>query len=207
VSHEYRVLGRVERLRSPVFTVVTDTVVMPGGAAAERDYLLHPGAVGVVALDAEDRVVLIHQYRHPTGQRLWELPAGLIDVQGEALADAAARELAEEVDLVAARWDLLVDLHSTPGCSNEMIRLYLARELTPVAEHLRHERRDEEAELDTRFVNLDDAVSMALGGEITNAACVSGVLAAAAARARGWSTLRKIDEPWNRTLPSESIRP
>ena len=207
MSHEYQVLNRVERLRSAVFTVVTDQVVMPGGLTAARDYLLHPGAVGVVALDESDRVVLIHQYRHPVGRRLWELPAGLIDVPGEALLDAAARELAEEVDLTAARWDLLVDAHTTPGCSNEMIRLYLARQLTPVAAGLRHERVAEESELNATWVDLDDAVTMALSGEITNAACAIGVLAAAQARARGWSTLRPVDEPLNQTSPAGSRTP
>ena len=113
-----------------MFSIVTDDVQMPGGAVASRDYMRHVGAVGVVALDDEDRVVLVRQYRHPVACDLWELPAGLIDVPGEPLDHAAARELAEEADLVAADWQLLVDVHTSPGCSNEVIRLFLARGLT-----------------------------------------------------------------------------
>ena len=186
----YEVRQRTERLRNKVFTIVTDEVVMPDGTTAERDYMVHVGAVGVVALDGEGRVALVHQYRPAVGKYLWELPAGLIDVEGEALVDAAARELAEEADLVAARWDLLAEVHTSPGCSNEKIRLFVARELSPVPAEHRHTRTHEEAELEVTWVPLDDAVSMALGGEITNAACLVGVLGAAHARDRDWKSLQ-----------------
>ena len=130
-----------------MFDIVTDSVTMPGGEVAARDFMIHVGAVGVVALDESDRVALVHQYRHPVGAFLWELPAGLIDIAGEPLEHAAARELAEEADLVAADWQLLVDLHTTPGASNEVIRLFLARGLSPVPLDQRHHREHEEAEL------------------------------------------------------------
>jgi ADP-ribose pyrophosphatase len=191
----YVVLRTTERAANRVFRLVTDEVRMPDGSVAERDYLRHVGAVGVVALDEAERVVLVCQYRHPVGRMLWELPAGLIDVDGEALVDAAARELAEEADLLAGRMDLLVDLHPSPGCSNEIIRLYLARDLSPVPEGERHDRTHEEAGMTVRRFPLDEAISMALGGAITNASCVVGVLATARARDRGWSTLRPVDEP------------
>ena len=136
--------------RGPVFTVYTDEVLMPGGRYVNRDYIAHIGAVGVVALDDADRVVLVQQYRHPVGARLWELPAGLIDVAGEDLVDAAARELAEEADLVAARTGtMLLDVHTTPGSSNEIIRLFLARGLSPVPAADRYARVGEEAEMVT----------------------------------------------------------
>jgi 8-oxo-dGTP pyrophosphatase MutT (NUDIX family) len=186
----YDVRSHTERLRNRVFSVVTDAIEMPGGDVVNRDYLVHVGAVGVVALDADGRVALVRQYRPAVRQVLWELPAGLIDVPGEALVDAAARELAEEADLIAARWDLLADVHTTPGCSNERIRLFLAREIASVAADELHERTHEEAELELHWVDLDAAVTMALSGEITNAACVVGVMAAAHSRARDWSTLR-----------------
>jgi 8-oxo-dGTP pyrophosphatase MutT (NUDIX family) len=186
----YDVRTHTERLRNRVFSIVTDAIEMPGGDVVDRDYMVHVGAVGVVALDADGRVALVRQYRPAVQKVLWELPAGLIDVPGEALVDAAARELAEEVDLVAARWDLLAEVHTTPGCSNEKICLFLAREIGPVAEADRHERTHEEAEIELHWVALDDAVTMALSGEITNAACVVGVLAAATAKARDWTTLR-----------------
>lgn len=197
-SHEYAVRARRERFRGNVFRVVTDEVAMPGGGYAERDYVCHLGAVGVAALDDAGRIVLVWQYRHPLGRRMWELPAGLVDVPGELLPAAAARELAEEADLTARRWDLLVDLHTSPGCSDEVIRIFLARDLAPVPDAQLHARTHEETDLLTRRVDLDEAVRMVLAGEITNAACVAGVLATVRARDLGWTTLRPADAP----LPS-----
>ena len=127
-AHE--TLSREERFSGPIFTVVTDRVTMSGGTPARRDTVLAKGAVGVVALDDVGRVALIKQYRHAVGTRLWELPAGLRDVAGEEPVLAAARELAEEADLVAARYDLLVDLHTSPGFTDESIQLFLARSLS-----------------------------------------------------------------------------
>ena len=192
---DYPVVNRTERFDNRMFRLVSDDVLMPGGRVVARDYLVHVGAVGVVAIDEADRVVLIRQYRHPVGRHLWELPAGLIDVAGEPLERAALRELAEESDLTAGRIDLLVDAHPSPGCSNEVIRLFLARDLRPVPEADRHERRDEEAGLVTARFDLDEAVAMALRGDITNAACVIGILAAARVRSAGWTGLRAVDEP------------
>ena len=186
----YEVKHHTERLRNKVFAIVTDDVEMPDGSTAERDYMVHVGAVGVVALNDEGRVALVHQYRPAVAKHLWELPAGLIDVEGEALVDAAARELAEEADITAARWDLLAEVLTSPGCSNEKIRLFLARDLSPVPAEHRHTRTQEEAELEVTWVPLDDAVSMVLSGEITNAACMVGVLATAQARDRDWKTLQ-----------------
>jgi 8-oxo-dGDP phosphatase len=198
-THHYRVLSRTEHFAGPMFRVVTDEVEMPGGNVARRDYMQHIGAVGVVAIDDDDRVVLVCQYRHPVARHLWELPAGLIDVDGEALDRAAVRELEEEADLTAGRLDLLVDLHPSPGCSNEVIRLFLARDLRPVPEERRHERRDEEAGMVVRRFDLDEALAMALRGEITNGACLVGLLAAARVRDNGWDLPRPLDLPLPRT--------
>ena len=176
-SHTYEVRAQHERFRGPVFRVVTDEVLMPGGKVVDRDYLQHVGAVGVVAVDGEGQVVLIHQYRHAVRRHLWEIPAGLADVPGEALPDVAARELAEETDLVAGRLEHLLELHTSPGCSNERIRLFLAQDLSPAGSA--YERHDEEAELEIRRFPLAEAVSMALAGEITNGPTVAGILAAA----------------------------
>jgi 8-oxo-dGTP pyrophosphatase MutT (NUDIX family) len=194
-GHAFQVRSHRERFHGALFSVFTDEVTMPGGGVAARDYVRHVGAVGVVALDDTGRVVLVRQYRHPLGRPIWELPAGLIDVDGEALPEAARRELAEEVDLLAGRLDLLVDMHTSPGYSDERIRIFLARDLTDVPPERRHQRSDEEAEMSTARFGLDEAVAMVLAGEITNAACVAGVLAAARARDAGWAGLRAADAP------------
>lgn len=194
-EHRYEVRSRTERYSGPLFSVVTDEVTMPGDTTAARDYVRHVGAVAVVALDEQDRVVLVRQYRHPLGRRVWELPAGLTDVHGEGLAEAALRELAEEVDLTAGRIDLLVDMHTSPGYSTELVRIFLARQLTDSPGEQRHERRYEEAELTVARFHLDEAVAMVFSGEITNGLCVAGVLAAARARDGGWAALRPADTP------------
>ncbi|QDY07703.1 NUDIX hydrolase [Micromonospora sp. HM134] len=198
VEHRYELRSRVQRYAGRIFTVVTDEVTMPGGGTATRDYARHVGAVAVVALDDAGQVVLVRQYRQPVGRHLWELPAGLMDVDGEDLPVAAARELAEEADLTAARWDLLVDVHTSPGFSDEVVRVFLARELAEVPVGQRHERHDEEADLQVVRIDLDEAVGMALAGEITNGPCVAGLLAAARARDAGWAVLRRADTPLHR---------
>ncbi|MEV4812035.1 NUDIX hydrolase [Micromonospora avicenniae] len=195
VEHRYEVRSRQQRWSGRIFDVVTEEVTMPGGGTALRDIVRHVGAVAVVALDDVGQVVLIRQYRPPVGRHLWELPAGLTDVSGEDLAAAAARELAEEVDLTAGRMDVLVDLHSSPGFTDELVRVFLARDLADVPPERRHERRDEEADLQVVRIDLDEAVAMVLAGEITNASCVAGLLAAARARDTGWSALRRADAP------------
>jgi 8-oxo-dGDP phosphatase len=204
VSGGYRVEARHERFHGNVFTVLTDDVTMPGGEVAARDYVVHVGAVAVAAVDDEDRVVLVRQYRHPVAQDLWELPAGLMDVAGEELATAAARELAEEADLAAARWQTLLDVHTSPGFSNEVIRIYLARGLSEVPEADRHTREHEEAGLVCRRVPLSEAVTMVLRAEITNGVAVAGVLAAARMRDSGWPPpVRALDAP----LPRRPLPP
>ncbi|MGC4855539.1 NUDIX domain-containing protein [Micromonospora sp. DT4] len=194
-EHRYEVRSREERYCGRIFDVVTEEVTMPGGGTALRDLVRHVGAVAVVALDDAGQVVLIRQYRHPVGRHLWELPAGLMDVSGEELPAAALRELAEEADLTAARIDVLVDLHSSPGFTNEIVRVFLARDLAEVPAGERHERHDEEADLQVVRVDLDEAVDMVLAGEITNASAVAGLLAAARGRDSGFVALRRAEAP------------
>ncbi|MEV5210327.1 NUDIX hydrolase [Micromonospora sp. NPDC053740] len=195
LEHRYEVRSRQERYRGRIFDVVTEEVTMPGGGTGLRDLVRHVGAVAVVALDDAGQVVLIRQYRHPVGRHLWELPAGLMDVSGEELPVAALRELAEEADLTAGRVDVLVDLHSSPGFTNEIVRVFLARDLADVPADERHERHDEEADLQVVRIDLDEAVAMVLAGEITNASAVAGLLAAARARDTGFAQLRRADAP------------
>lgn len=199
-EHAFDVVRSVERFAGPVINVVSDEVRMPDGGTAVRDYIVHIGAVGAVALDFADypagKVLLVRQYRHPVRRVLWELPAGLLDVDGEPALETAKRELWEEADLRAERWDVLVDLLTTPGCSDEAIRLYLARDVTEVPHAERHTRFAEEHTMTTEWVPLDTAVEWVLDGEIENAAAVAGVLAAARARDTGFTSLRPADAPW-----------
>jgi 8-oxo-dGTP pyrophosphatase MutT (NUDIX family) len=179
-----------------IWDVVRDTVDLGEAGTVRREYVRHPGAVGVVALDGQDRVLMVRQYRHPVGMELWELPAGLLDVPGEPPVGAAQRELAEEVDLVAGRWDVLVDWFNSPGGMDEAIRVFLARDLSPVPDDERHEREHEERDMVAEWVALDDARDAVLAGRVHNPTAVAGVLAACAARDTGWTTLRPADAPW-----------
>ncbi len=179
-----------------VFDLVRDDVDLGAAGTVTREYLDHPGAVAVVALDDADRVLLLRQYRHPVRAFLWEVPAGLLDVPGEDAQTAAARELAEEADRTAARWDVLVDFATTPGASNEALRVFLARGLASVPEDERHVRSGEEADMVERWVPLDEAVALVLDGSLHNPSAVVGILAAAASRAGGWASLRPVGAPW-----------
>jgi 8-oxo-dGTP pyrophosphatase MutT (NUDIX family) len=178
MGFEHETVASTERYRGAIFDVFTDEVTMSDGGTAKRDVVRNKGAVVVVALDELDRVVLIKQYRHALGARLWELPAGLRDVDGEEPSLTAARELAEEADLTAGRLDQLIELHTSPGFSTEHVLIYLARDLAEVPEADRHARTAEEADLEVVRVELDEAVAMVFRGEITNAAAVAGLLAA-----------------------------
>lgn len=201
-THEFAVTSSIERFTGAVITVVSDAVRMPDGDVSVRDYVRHPGAVGVVALDGAGRVLLVKQYRHPVGRDLWELPAGLLDVAHEPAVLAARRELSEEADVRAGRWDVLADVLTSPGCSDEAIRLFLARDLTAVPDPDRHVRTHEEATMLVQAVDLDTAVGWALAGDIENAACIVGVLAAARARDTGFAGLRPADAPWQARPPA-----
>jgi 8-oxo-dGTP pyrophosphatase MutT (NUDIX family) len=179
-----------------IWDVVRDTVDLGEAGTVRREYVRHPGAVGVAALDEHGRLLLVRQYRHPVGMELWELPAGLLDVPGEPPVGAAQRELAEEVDLVAGRWDVLVDWFNSPGGMDEAIRVFLARDLSPVPDDERHVREHEERDMVSEWVALDDARDAVLAGRVHNPTAVAGVLAACAARDAGWTTLRPADAPW-----------
>ena len=179
-----------------VWDVVRDTVDLGEGGTVRREYVLHPGAVCVVALDDRDRILLIQQYRHPVGTFEWELPAGLLDVPGEPPWEAAARELHEEADLEAARWDVLMDYYASPGGVSEALRIFLARDLSDVPHDDRHSREDEELGMPVRWVDLDEAHEAVLRGQLHNPGALIGILAAHAARARDWSTLRPHDTGW-----------
>lgn len=177
-EHDFTTLGSTDVYVGKILALRADEVSMPGGGHARREVVEHQGAVAVVALDDHDQVVLIHQYRYPLGRRLWELPAGLLDVAGEDPLHTAQRELAEEVGLAAEQWSVLVDIASSPGFTDQTERVYLARFLSEVD---RSEAvGDEEADLMIRRVPLSDAVRMVFTGDVVNAPAASGLLAAQA---------------------------
>jgi 8-oxo-dGDP phosphatase len=190
----YEVLSSATKFRGRVIELRVDDVRMSDGSVAQREIVGHPGAVGVVALDDDDRVVLVNQYRVPVGRRLDELPAGLLDVAGESAIDAARRELAEEAALAADTWHVLLDLYTSPGMTDEAIRVYLARGLRPAADDFTAEH--EEITMTVAREPLDAAVSRVLSGDITNATAAAGILAAAYGRSTGWAQLREADAPW-----------
>ena len=175
-----------------IFALRADHVRMPGGTIATRDVVEHYGAVGIVAMDDDGRIPMVYQYRHPIGRRLWELPAGLLDVRGEAPHLTAARELREEAGLQAQTWRVLVDLDSTPGFSDESVRVYLATGLTDIG---RPEAHDEEADMTVKWYPITEAVQRVFSGEIVNSLAVGGILAAYAV-SKGIADPRPVDAPW-----------
>ena len=177
-------------------SVRTDEVVMPDGSVVRRDYQVHPGSVAVLALDDEDRVLLIKQYRHPVGQKLWEIPAGLLDVPGENPLHAAQRELYEEAHVKAEDWRVLTDVYTTAGGCDESVRIFLARGLSE-ADGQRFEVEDEEADMEHARVPVGDLVRAVLAGDVHNNCLVVGVLSLAAVRAGdGIDALRPPEAPW-----------
>ena len=191
--HQYRVLHTETVFDGPIISLVRDTVTMPGGGTSVRDVVRHPGAVAVVALDDDDRVVLLTQYRHPVGRHLWELPAGLRDADGEPPLETAKRELAEEVQLAADRWSLLVTDYSSPGFSDEQVLVYLAEGLSDAELPEGFEAEHEELDMTVERVPLAEAVQWVFDGTVRNAAAVIGLLAAAQARATS-PKLRPVDD-------------
>jgi 8-oxo-dGDP phosphatase len=190
-EHEFETLHSETVYVGSIFALRADEVRMPGGNSARREVVEHYGAVAVVALYDDGNVVMVYQYRHPLGRRLWELPAGLLDLGGEAPHLTAARELEEEAGLAAEQWRVLVDLDSTPGFSDESVRVYLA---TGVRQVERPQAHDEEADLTVKWIPLADAVAMVYSGEIVNSIAVSGILAARSVS--DVEALRSVDAPW-----------
>jgi ADP-ribose pyrophosphatase len=182
--------------RGHIVTVRTDTVQLPDGDLVAREVVEHPGAVAILALDDEDRVLMIRQYRHPVGATLWEIPAGLRDVAGEPLVETARRELLEEAGYRAETWHVLADFATSPGITTERLRIFLARNLAvvPPAER-EYVPEHEEAYLTTAWIPLRDAVRGILAGELHNGVAIVGILSAYAAHTAGFNALRDADEP------------
>ncbi|MGH3797874.1 MAG: NUDIX domain-containing protein [Pseudonocardiaceae bacterium] len=191
--HEFAVSNSETRYVGRVLALRRDQVVMPGGGSAVREVIEHPGAVAIVALDGDGSVVMVDQYRHPVGRRLRELPAGLLDAAGEDPVTTAQRELVEETGRIAREWGVLVDVVTSPGFSDEAVRVFLARGLTEVGRPAGPD--DEEADLNVLRLPLAEAVCQVLAGEIVNAVTVAGLLAAHAVLT-GVAQLRPAGAPW-----------
>ncbi|HEY3003726.1 MAG TPA: NUDIX hydrolase [Kribbellaceae bacterium] len=178
-----------------VISIRRDHVQPPDAPAFTRDVVVHPGAVGVVALDDAERMLLVRQYRHPVGHRLLEPPAGLLDVDGEDYQAGAARELWEEAGMKAADWRVLVDAFTSPGMTTESLRIYLARGLSEADEVF--DREHEEADMEVVRAPLADVVRAVLAGDLHNPTLVMGALAAwATLHGEGFDSLRPADAPW-----------
>ena len=176
---------------------------MPGGVSASREVVAHLGAVAVVAVDSDERIAMVYQYRHSVGKRLWELPAGLLDVRGEDELTGAQRELQEEAGLSAQTWSVLTDLVTSPGFCEEAVRVFLASELSDVPRM--EATGDEEADMEIAWVGLDEAVDKVLRGDIVNSIACSGILAAYAVL-RGGKGTRSVEEPFDLRPTSMSSR-
>lgn len=185
-----------------LFGLVEDRVTTPDGGEMVREYLRHTGSVGIIALDAHDRVALVQQYRHPVGFELIEPPAGLLDVAAEDPVDAARRELAEEVGLAAQQWSILVDVFNSPGCSDEFLRIFLARDLRTTDAPDGFEVHGEEAHMRRYWAHRDDLTRAVFAGRLANPVLVAGIMALAAT-GTAYDTLRPADSPW----PARDARP
>lgn len=192
MTHDFQVLRSETVYEGRIISLRRDTVAMPGGGDSVREVVHHPGAVAVVALDDQDRVVLVRQYRHPVGGYLWELPAGLRDSDGEPPLETAKRELAEEALLSAGRWSLLVTVANSPGFSDEIVEIYLAEGLSAVERPDGFVVEHEEADMTLERVPLADAVQQVFDGDIRNSSAVAGLLAAVRVRSDA-PRLRPVD--------------
>lgn len=193
---EWQVTATATPFTGAKTSVRTDRVVMPDGGTATRDYQVHPGSVAVLALDAEDRVLVLRQYRHPVRHKLWEIPAGLLDVAGENPLHAAQRELYEEAHVKAGDWRVLADVYTTPGGSDEAVRIFLARDISE-AEGERFEVAEEEADMELARVPLAELIQGVLAGELHNNCLVLGALALQAVlHGDGPDALRPAQAPW-----------
>lgn len=187
----------VEHYRGSKVAMVSDWVRMAGSDGPEsvqRDRFEHPGAVAALALDDDGRVLVLNQYRHAVGHRLWELPAGIRDLAGEPPVRTAQRELLEEAGLAAEQWSELADFFPSPGFCTERIQVFLARGITEVDEsEIDFERIHEEADMPAVWLPLDEAVEAAVQGRFRNAATIIGLFAASRAAADGFASLPEAE--------------
>jgi 8-oxo-dGDP phosphatase len=193
-AESWPVVASEPLLKNWLISVRSDTVRLPDDNQAERTVVTHPGAVAILALDDAQRVLMIRQYRHPVGRELWEIPAGLRDVDGESLLQTAQRELLEETGYRASEWHTLIDYYGSPGYSTEELRIFLARGVELAGDSGFH-REAEEKYIVTDWVPLTEATGLALAGKLHSGPAIAGVLAGYAASAQGFARLRSATAP------------
>lgn len=190
LNREVQASGRIQNF-------IEDAIATPDGDRLVRQWVGHPGAVAVMAMDADDRIAVVHQYRHPVGYRLVEPPAGILDIHGEPAIEAARRELAEEAELAAADWRILVDIFTSPGGLQESIRIFLARDLSKAPLPAGFQVEGEETDMGLYWLPLRQLVDMVYAGQVQSPTMVSGTLALALAIEQGrLDRLRPADAEW-----------
>lgn len=147
------------------------------GTTLVREFVAHPGAVAVIALNEQQEILLIKQYRHPVREYLWEIPAGLLDVPGESRLEAAKRELLEETGYIAQIWQELIEFHTTPGGNDETITVFVAQDLRLQGHELSLE--GEEVDLELRWVPITQALASVLKSEMRSPSAGYGIMALA----------------------------
>ncbi|WP_062078561.1 NUDIX domain-containing protein [Demequina globuliformis] len=195
---EAPVVSRVRSFTGKVWDIDSDDVDLGDGVVVTRDYVRHTGAVAIMALNDRNEIYLVHQYRHPVRAECWEPPAGLMDIAGEDALGTAQRELWEEADLTAQRWDVLVDAYTSPGGSSEAIRIFLARDIAEVPERERHVREHEEAQMSGAWVPLQEVIAAVMDGRVHSPTIVMGALALNEALRADGATLRPAQSAWDR---------
>lgn len=166
-------VARTPVYQGQVVDLGIETVRLPDGRSFTLEIVRHPGGAATVALDREDHVWLLRQYRHAAGGWIWEVPAGKID-PGEAPENTARRELAEEAGVAAGLWTALGSIHTTPGFCDEVIHLYLARELHAVAP-----RTEAHESIEAHRVPFTQALEWARSGTIRDAKTLAALFRAA----------------------------
>lgn len=169
----FRILGEHTAWQGRRISAATVDVEAPGGETFSREIVRHPGAVAMVPVHDDGTVTLVHQFRAAIGTSMWEIPAGLRDIDGEAPEETARRELAEETGLLSERLEHLLTFHNSPGFSDESVVVYLATGLTEVPDD---RQGVEERHMEVDRVPFGTALAMLDDGRITDAKTVIGLL-------------------------------